>query len=407
MSKKQCYHCGPLPTNHLVSWINCLLESSGTALEIKIRKILGKRIWRFFSGLEQKVSRILIFLLEKLKIISFAEKIEREKIYNRTLVFIDEGLKRNIEVKPVLFWGKYNNHFAVWVKNKRIIFEGLPRGRSNKPETLLIDDKAGVKKILKNHGLPTADGAHFWRKQKAIEYGKKLGFPLVVKPRYGSISRHVFFNIADGEELKRAIDNVKKISPCFVLEKYLVGADVYRATLINFKIGGVAKRIPANVVGDGCHTIKELIEIKNSDPARGEPKQKNCTFLKIVIDETTDKLLKSRGLTLDSVPSKGETIFLQEKIILDLGSDLIDVTDVTHQDNLLLFEETAKIFDARLVGIDFLCADIGVSWKDQECGIIELNSLPFIDMHHFPLRGQPRNLARMVWEMIENEYQLS
>ncbi|TSC52600.1 MAG: hypothetical protein LiPW39_553, partial [Parcubacteria group bacterium LiPW_39] len=106
------------------------------------------------------------------------------------------------------------------------------------------------------------------------------------------------------------------------------------------------------------------------------------------------------GLTLDSVLPTNQRVFLQEKIILDLGADLIEMSGQIHSANRLLFEEVAEIFDARVLGIDFLCQDIGTSWKEQKCAIMELNSLPFIDMHHFPLEGEPRNLAGMIWEMI-------
>ncbi|KKQ85683.1 MAG: hypothetical protein UT09_C0044G0001, partial [Parcubacteria group bacterium GW2011_GWF2_38_8] len=30
---------------------------------------------------------------------------------------------------------------------------------------------------------------------------------------------------------------------------------------------------------------------------------------------------------------------------------------------------------------------------EQHCGIIECNSLPFIDLHHYPLFGKPNNVA--------------
>lgn len=222
----------------------------------------------------------------------------------------------------------------------------------------------------------------------------------MAKPRWGSVSRHVFLNIKNEAALKQAIGAVKKICPAFIVEKYLAGAEVYRATLVNFKLGGVVKRLPANVVGDGRQSVAQLIAAKNSHPWRGQPKQKNATYLKILIDGTAQRLLSQRGFSLESVPAKNQRVYLQEKIILDLGADLIEMTGQIHPANQALFEEVAEIFDARVLGIDFLCQDIGISWKEQKCAIMELNSLPFIDMHHFPLAGEPRNLAGMIWEMI-------
>ena len=345
-------------------------------------------------------------LLEKARIISYedTDKVDRSKIYNRTLVLLDEAKKRGIRAGTARFFGRYNNHFFAEVGGRKNIFQGLPSADSfSKPEGLLVDDKAEAKKVMKSYQLPIAEGRHFWRLKPAQKYGAALGFPLVVKPRWGSISRHVFIDIRDENALLHAIRQVKKISPSFVVEKYLAQCEVYRATLVNFKLGGVVKRIAANVVGDGLHNVRQLVEIKNSDPRRGEPKQKDCTFLKIVADETSRRLLSGEGLNFDSVPQEGQRVFLQEKVILDLGADLVERSDVAHPDNISLFERVAEIFGAKILGIDFLCKDIATSWRGQECAIIELNSLPFIDMHHFPLEGNPRNIAGMIWDMVEEE----
>ncbi|MFH0852466.1 MAG: hypothetical protein V1845_02605 [bacterium] len=397
---KPCPHCGPLPVNHLNSWFSDLLDCFFMGLE---RKIGG---WNFFKQFEQGAGKLATALLERVRIISYedVDKIDRGKIYNRTLVLLDEAKKRGIRAGAARFLGRYNNHFFVEIAGKKNIFQGLPGADSFvKPEGLLVDDKAEVKRILENHNFPTAAGRHFWRTRPAQKYGVALGFPLVVKPRWGSISRHVFIDIRDQNALAQAIRLVQKISPSFVVEKYLRQREVYRATLVNFKLGGVVKRIPANVVGDGVHNVCELLETKNSDPRRGEPKQKDCTFLKIVADEISRRLLSEQGLSFDSVPQDGQRVFLQEKVILDLGADLVECSDAAHPDNISLFEKVAQIFGAKILGIDFLCGDIATSWKEQECAIIELNSLPFIDMHHFPSQGQPRNIAGFIWDMVEGK----
>jgi len=401
---KPCPHCGPLPVNHLASWLNDLLGHITRQLEKKLFYSVAREK-RFF--LKRGISfSFFIWLLQKIKIISFKTEIERSKVYNRTLVLLDEAQKRGLKTGAVLFLGRYNNQFFAEVNGRKIFFEGLPLGRRPlKAANLFVDDKAEIKKILRQNELSFVEGKSFWSRARGLKYARQLGWPLVAKPRWGSVSRHVFLNIKNEAALKRAIGAVKKICPAFIVEKYLAGAEVYRATLVNFKLGGVVKRLPANIVGDGHRTITQLIEAKNSHPWRGEPKQKNATYLKIVIDETTRQLLNSVNLSLDSVPAANQRVFLQEKVILDLGADLIEVSGYIHSDNQALFEKIAEIFDARILGVDFLAEDIGISWKEQKCAIIELNSLPFIDMHHFPLEGAPRNLAGMIWKMVLNNNQ--
>lgn len=91
-------------------------------------------------------------------------------------------------------------------------------------------------------------------------------------------------------------------------------------------------------------------------------------------------------------------------MILDLGSDLHEVTSITHKDNFQLFERVARGFRTRLVGIDFLAEDISLSWKEQKSAVIELNSLPYIDMHHFPTDGLPVNVAGYLCDLVEKCY---
>jgi len=179
---------------------------------------------------------------------------------------------------------------------------------------------------------------------------------------------------------------------------------VYRATVIDFKKVFCVQQIPANIVGDGIHTIKELILIKNNDKKRGNSQQKDTILSKIVINETTEKLLQKRGYNFSTIPQKGEIIYLQRDSFLKLGGDLIEVTPLVNPDNLQLFQKVAKFFGTRLVGIDFLAEDISLSWKIQSSAILELNSLPCIEMHHFPSSGKPQNVAKEILKMVFKYY---
>ena len=70
-----------------------------------------------------------------------------------------------------------------------------------------------------------------------------------------------------------------------------------------------------------------------------------------------------------------------------------------HPDNLKLFLKIAATLDDPLVGVDFMMEDMARSWRTTRCGVIECNSLPFIDLHHFPYAGRARNVAGMVWDL--------
>ena len=77
------------------------------------------------------------------------------------------------------------------------------------------------------------------------------------------------------------------------------------------------------------------------------------------------------------------------------------MTDSVHPDNMALFEKIGRVLDDPLVGIDFIIEDMSRSWKTQKnCGVIECNSMPFIDLHHYPLYGKPRDAAGALWDLI-------
>ena len=44
----------------------------------------------------------------------------------------------------------------------------------------------------------------------------------------------------------------------------------YRFLVMGDQVVGVLHRVPANVVGDGVHTIEQLVHEKNKDPLRGK-----------------------------------------------------------------------------------------------------------------------------------------
>lgn len=390
--KKTCPDCGPLPKNHFSKYIESVIEHVFPRVPVKFSARFNALVEKFLLtlGLLRK------FSYEPLP-----------KISTRSSVFIEEAIRRGFKVFTLFGPLGPVGRFHIEKGGKVYGFEGLPVVeflRDDRSET--IDDKAEVKEVLKKLDFPVAKGDifTFFQFKKAVSYGLALGFPLVVKPRSGSISHHVFVNIRTEEKLRKALKSAFSYEPYVIVERYLEGAKTYRVTVVDFSNIACVLRVPAHIVGDGSRTIQGLIDIKNSGLRRGEPGQKNTTLYKIVIDGTTERLLSDGGRSLSSIPQSGEFVYLQEKVILDLGADLFEVSGEMHSDNRELMSEVSRIFNARLVGIDFLAEDISKSWKEQKCAVAELNSLPYIDMHHFPTEGEPVNVAGFLCDMVERHY---
>jgi cyanophycin synthetase len=170
---------------------------------------------------------------------------------------------------------------------------------------------------------------------------------------------------------------------------------VYRATVIGGKVVGVLRREPPHVIGDGTYTVKELIEQENKNPLRH-----GSIFHTLVVGPEAHTELKRQQLTLDSIPSAGQMVSLNQKVSRGEGASNSDVTDETHPDNIQLFEKIGQVLEDPLVGIDFIIPDMTNSWQEQDCGVIECNAMPFIDLHHYPLTGKPRDAAGALWDLV-------
>ncbi len=384
MFKKYCKDCNLPTTYHIETWLDEITDT----LMPKLR-------------LSQKFNSFFDILLEQFfaaaGLIKMRDDFLLSEIQMRSACFINEARKRGVKFKAGKGPIGYTNNFCAEIAGKTIRFESLPIiNHMGKYDASFVNCKERTKNHLKKGKFPIPEGEFFWfwQKNQALKYGvSELGFPLVVKPRGGSVARHVTTDIQNKEDLQRAIDYAIAYSPAFVVERFVKDSFVHRVTVVDFDYVAVVKQIPANIVGNGSTTIKELIEKKNDDGRRGKPGQKEFILYKLVVNDTTIKLLAEKDYNLQSIPRKDEVVYLQKDPFLKLGGDLVEVTNKIHPSNIQLFKDIAKSFDTRLVGIDFIIPDISRSWKDQPSAILELNSVPCIEMHHFPSSGIPQNVA--------------
>ena len=78
-----------------------------------------------------------------------------------------------------------------------------------------------------------------------------------------------------------------------------------------------------------------------------------------------------------------------------------------HPENKILFKKVYELCKAPLIGIDFITKDISIPYYEQKCAIIEVNSLPYIDMHHYPVTGKERNVAGRILDYCISLYKFS
>lgn len=356
------------------------------------------------KSLMQKLDRGMERFFVALGLASFDEKFADYDIQPRSACFLREARARGAKCAALRGPAGYNNRFRVSYGGKELYFEGLPLcGSANSHTEFMIDDKKLTKEFLREKEFPVADGKAFWFSQKksALVYANQIGFPVVVKPRQGSLSRHVTTNIQSEMELQRAIKNSLEYGPTFIVEKFLSDAHVYRMTVIDDVNVFCARRAPAHVMSDGVKTVAELVESKNNEPLRHKIGKTEPVYHSIVFDKESDSMLARNHKNLDSIPLAGEKVLLHRDPFWRLGGDYVDETDNVHPENKLLAQEVARTLGTKIIAIDFMAKDISKPWQTQECAILECNSLPSIDIHHFTCGGEPRNVAAAIWEATE------
>jgi cyanophycin synthetase len=279
-----------------------------------------------------------------------------------------------------------------------VVFEGLPRPDGS-GGLEWIDNKALMKKVCHKTGIPTPNGRACFSLSAARKIFGKLEKPVVVKPALGSRSRHVRVHIKTEQAMAEAFWAAKQVSPVVVIEEELKGM-VHRATVVGGKVRGVLRREPGFVVGDGVRTISQLVEEENKNPLRRGP-----IFHPIPINADFYAEIANQGFSENDLPPKGRLVTVSLKIGRSQGGTNTDVTDLVHSENLELFERIAAVFGESLVGIDFIIEDVSRSWRQQPLsGIIECNSVPFLDLHSFPFVGRPRDLFSALWdEVLKNQ----
>lgn len=258
-------------------------------------------------------------------------------------------------------------------------------------------DKEDTKYLLEQAEVLVPRGkiiSHETSLEQACQY---VGFPLVVKPIDGNHGRGITVNIKNIDDALVAFNAAQEISNKVIIEKYITGED-YRLLVINNVLVAAAKRTPANVVGDGKSTIKELVDEVNRDPRRGYGHENVLT--KITINDLTRTIIAAKGYTEDSVPSEDETVILKDTANLSTGGTAEDITDIVHPSNVSMAERISKIIDLDICGIDIMTTDISQPLDETGGAVLEVNAGPGFRMHLAPTTGLPRNVAAPVVDKL-------
>ena len=270
-------------------------------------------------------------------------------------------------------------------------------GRTSNIAVETASDKELTIKLLRDVGIPTPLHTLVRSADEAVAAAERLGFPLVTKPLDVSHGRGISLNLKSLDEVRRGYAIASEYTRSVLVETFLSGKD-YRVLVINHEVVAVAERVPAHVIGNGQHTIQELIDLVNSDPRRGFGHEKVLT--KIKIGHQAETLLAIAGYTLDSVLAADERFFLASTANLSTGGTAIDRTTEIDYETREIARRAAMVIGLDVAGIDIVTPDISKPLREVGGGIVEVNAGPGFRMHLQPSEGQPRNVARYVVDML-------
>lgn len=270
---------------------------------------------------------------------------------------------------------------------------------------LMMENKTVTKKVLAKAGYRVPSGKEYNSKEKAeLDYARFAGKGIVVKPKstnYG-LGISIFKDGASFDDYKEALAIAFLEDTDVLVEEYLSGTE-YRFFVLNGETLAIMQRTPANVVGDGVQTIQELVEEKNQDALRGTHHRAPLELIQL--GDIERLMLKEQGYRTDSIPSKGDCIYLRENSNVSTGGDSIDATDEVHESYKRLAEGAVETLGAKICGIDLIIPDkdLPATKSSQHYGIIEGNFNPAMHMHIYPYEGASRRLTTAVLEYLYPE----
>jgi cyanophycin synthetase len=322
------------------------------------------------------------------------EVAERHAIGTSTGAVVQAAIRRGI---PALRLLDEANLFQLGWGSRQKRLQATITGATNSIAVGIASDKQLTKTLLEQAGVPVPGGATVTTESEALRVARRLRGPACIKPLDANQGKGVTTNCATPEEVAAAFAHARKYGRHVIVEEHLAGRD-YRVLVTGRKVAAASWRRPPHVLGDGRSSIRELVEIENRNPARGEGHTNILT--KIPMDALAEQTLARQGYSFDTVLEAGVSADLRGNANLSTGGTAEDVTDLLPEETRDICIRAARTIGLDIAGIDIVCQDISQPLREQHGGIIEVNAAPGIRMHQYPSRGTPRDAGAAIVDAL-------
>ena len=234
------------------------------------------------------------------------------------------------------------------------------------------DDKRVTRRIMERasvrvaRGAVAADGDLAAATALMAEVGS-----VVVKPARGEQGRGITVGVRDDDALERAVAVALEFCPDVLVEE-LVDGDDLRVVVIDRQVVAAAVRRAAEVLGDGRHTVRELVESTSRRRERATGGES-----RIPLDETTEQVVADAGYAMDDVPPNGERIRVRRTANLHTGGTIQDVTARLNPAIADAAVRAATALAIPVTGVDLLVPDV----EGTDYVFIEANERPGLANH--------------------------
>jgi GNAT-family acetyltransferase (TIGR03103 family) len=234
------------------------------------------------------------------------------------------------------------------------------------------DDKRVTRRIMERAGVRVARGTVACEGDLAAARAllAEVG-EVVVKPARGEQGRGITVGVTDDVALERAVDGALHFCPDVLVEELAPGEDL-RVIVIDRQVVAAAVRRPAEILGDGRHTVRELVESTSRRRERATDGES-----RIPLDETTEEIVADAGYAMDDVPPNGQRIRVRRTANLHTGGTIEDVTPRLNPEIADASVRAAAALGIPVTGLDFLVTAV----EGPDYVFIEANERPGLANH--------------------------
>jgi len=306
-----------------------------------------------------------------------------------TQILMKEALKREVEIEVL----DRKESFIRLSKGKTVEYvkQATKTSLDSYITYLLMENKHITKQILEEEGINTPKGGIYSNIDAAInDYKNFKNKDLIIKPNTTNFGIGIsLIKKNDRKEFEKDIKNAFKHGDQIIVEEYFSGEE-YRFLVIGGDLLSVVKRDPANVIGDGKKTIRQLVKEKNEQRPS----------YPIILGQKEKEKLKEEKLNFDSKPKKGEKIYLRFNTNVSTGGESIDCTNEIPKEFHKIAIKAANSVNAEICGLDMIIKDLKKPANKENYTILELNFNPSLYIHTFLPRGKSRDVAGPILDLL-------